>query len=363
MHAGRIDRMDRVNAGHHGRDDRAGHFVDDGAEAGVLLRRPADHGERPDRARPMIDALRRSAPGNRGPGCNNRDDRRTAPPASSRSGSTVPTMQKSASAGIGRKDDRDRRSPAAGVTRRMRRPPSAPAKASSGSPSGNGITAASVSAGRPADDDIDAERHAASKRRRRDARRCRDGSGSAVRPRDRRSILVAGKLHAVHAEVGVAPAGPLDVLGVNLRQGDERPAVAAASIATAAAARIVVSMREDRPVADADAARHEATGAGHVAVAPRLFPERGRIDLQFDQMANGGERVAEEEAGALGVPNRLLTIGKPQPLTRVKNRAGPPRRRRAAGSRPFRGTDRSPCSMRTSCPVRSRSATQSRRLR
>ena len=38
-------------------------------------------------------------------------------------------------------------------------------------------------------------------------------------------ILIARKLHAVHAEVGVPPAGPVGVFGVHLRQGDERAAV------------------------------------------------------------------------------------------------------------------------------------------
>ena len=63
MHAGRIDGVNRVHAGHHRRDDRAGQFVDDLAEAGVLLRRPADDGERPDRRRRGDRRARRSAPG------------------------------------------------------------------------------------------------------------------------------------------------------------------------------------------------------------------------------------------------------------------------------------------------------------
>lgn len=38
-------------------------------------------------------------------------------------------------------------------------------------------------------------------------------------------ILSAGKLHAVHAEIGVLPAGPVSVFGVDLRQRDECSAV------------------------------------------------------------------------------------------------------------------------------------------
>jgi len=39
-------------------------------------------------------------------------------------------------------------------------------------------------------------------------------------------ILVAGQLHAIHAEIGVAPAGTVGVLGIDLRQRDEGAAVA-----------------------------------------------------------------------------------------------------------------------------------------
>src|SRR5262245_23192290 len=40
-----------------------------------------------------------------------------------------------------------------------------------------------------------------------------------------RLILVAGKLHAVHAEIGMPPAGLVHVFGVDLRQGDEWSAI------------------------------------------------------------------------------------------------------------------------------------------
>ena len=67
-----------------------------------------------------------------------------------RIGSIVPAITKSASAGIGKKP--------AVATIRSRRPPRTPAKLSSGSPSGNGITAATVKAGRAADDHVDPQR-------------------------------------------------------------------------------------------------------------------------------------------------------------------------------------------------------------
>jgi hypothetical protein len=41
-----------------------------------------------------------------------------------------------------------------------------------------------------------------------------------------RRVGAAGELHAIHAEVGLAPAGAAHVLGVDLRQRDEGAAVA-----------------------------------------------------------------------------------------------------------------------------------------
>src|SRR5262249_47204331 len=44
---------------------------------------------------------------------------------------------------------------------------------------------------------------------------------------------------------------------------------------------------------------------GHVAVAPRPPPERGRVHLQLDEMADRFERVAEEVADALHRPEQV----------------------------------------------------------
>ncbi len=39
-------------------------------------------------------------------------------------------------------------------------------------------------------------------------------------------------------------------------------------------------------------------GARHISIAPRTLPEHTRIDFQFDEMAHGFQRVAEEIANA-----------------------------------------------------------------
>src|SRR5215831_12369736 len=57
MDPSRIDSTDGVNSWYNGRDDRTGQLMDDGTEPCVLLRRPADDGERPNRSFPVIDAL------------------------------------------------------------------------------------------------------------------------------------------------------------------------------------------------------------------------------------------------------------------------------------------------------------------
>ena len=55
--AGRVDGVDGAHAGDDAGDDRAGQLVDQLAEGGVFLRRPADRGERPDGAVAVVDAL------------------------------------------------------------------------------------------------------------------------------------------------------------------------------------------------------------------------------------------------------------------------------------------------------------------
>jgi len=57
MHPGRIHGVDGLHPGDDGRDDWSRQFVDDRAEAGVFLRRPADDGERPDGVVAVIDVL------------------------------------------------------------------------------------------------------------------------------------------------------------------------------------------------------------------------------------------------------------------------------------------------------------------
>ena len=65
MHAGGVDRVDGVDAGQHGGNDRAGQLVDQLAERRVLLRRTANGRERPDRVLADGTRHRPASPGSR----------------------------------------------------------------------------------------------------------------------------------------------------------------------------------------------------------------------------------------------------------------------------------------------------------
>src|SRR5207253_3229126 len=97
---------------------------------------------------------------------------------------------------------------------------------------------------------------------------------------------------AIHAQVGVTPAGPGDLLGVDLRQRHEGAAV----LRPAPQLRQLTDRRlmsEDGTAADV--LRQSMPGrAQYPEVAPGALPEGRRIDLQIDEAAHGGEGVAEE---------------------------------------------------------------------
>ena len=110
-----------------------------------------------------------------------------------------------------------------------------------------------------------------------------------------RLIVVACQLYAVHAQVGMTPAGSIGILGVDLWQSDERAAVAgpADDLRQPAQRRFVL---QDRP------ARHPFGAqvpqrVWDIAELPGILPEAGGIDLELHQMLHGPEHVSEQEAG------------------------------------------------------------------
>ena len=214
------------------------------AEAGVFLRRPADDRERPDRVRPVIDVLHvqhRKVVG----------EAVVAEVIAERAFGQLPRrIDGAGDAEIGLGRHRQERVRFVG-----RRPhqPHAPAAQRAGEGQfrhslGQRHHGGEGHGRRPADEDVDAERHAAAQRL---GMMDADAAMDLVVQADLaiRLVLVAGQLHAIHAEVGVPPAGPVGVLGVDLRQRDEGAAVArpALQLRQLAHRRLVI---EDRPASD-----------------------------------------------------------------------------------------------------------------
>src|SRR5262249_15735172 len=149
---------------------------------------------------------------------------------------------------------------------------------------------------RAADKDVDMKRHAAPQRQR--VMHADAAMNLVVQPDFAVGmILVAGKLDPIHAEIGLPPTGTVRVFGVDLRQRSKRPSVPRPT-------HKLWQLMDRRPRVQDWAAPNpfrprEPQNAGNAAITPRIFPERRRIDLQFNQPANGIQSVAEEEASAI----------------------------------------------------------------
>ena len=128
-----------------------------------------------------------------------------------------------------------------------------------------------------------------------------------------RLVLVPRELDPVHPQVRLRQAGPVGVLGVDLRQRDERPAVVAARTGAAAAGRA-----SSCAPGSARGGPAAAAGAGPCSGTPRYRQgwreSGGRADLQLDQAADGLERVAEEEPGPLERAEQVADHRERRPL-------------------------------------------------
>ena len=162
---------------------------------------------------------------------------------------------------------------------------------------------------RAADEDVDAERHAARDRR---GVVHADAAVDLVVQADLavRLVLVAGELHAVHAQVGVPPAGPVGVLGVDLRQRDERPAVARPALRAAAAGRSSSGVPGPGRGGRISAACASSVRR-HVAVAPAAACQNAAGSTFSSTRWRTASSVSRNRKRVRSrVPNRLLTIGK-----------------------------------------------------
>ena len=105
-------------------------------------------------------------------------------------------------------------------------------------------------------------------------------------------ILAAGELHAVHAEVRPPPARLPGVFGVNLRQGDERAAVARPADLLRQLRDSGLVFRRGRGV---DKRRHRLQRAERrPRIAPRLLERCRRVELQFQEPPHALQAVAQQ---------------------------------------------------------------------
>ena len=323
MHAGRIDGVHGVDAGNHLRNDRAGQLVDQLAEHRILLRRPAHHGERPDRAVAVIDVLdakhgeivRQAVVAQmvaeRAFGQLLVRDR-PCPQCRSR-----PRHRSAASAGCGSRrlaSRADHRDAMAGQRTGKRQLGHAFRQRHHGGQHHRR---------RSADEDVHAERFALAQGRRVvDADRAVHLVVQADFPVG--LVAAAGQLNAVHAEVRLHQPRLLDVFRVDLRQRDERPAVVGPrfQLRQLADRRLVGQHRAARAAPrqhrEADPAEPPGNAsASEAAACGSIFSSI--IRRTRSQVSRNRKRACSS------VPNRFETIGKRQFRTRCEQQ------RRTAG--------------------------------
>ena len=271
MHAGGVDGVNGINAGDDAGDDRAGQLVDEGAEAGVFLRRPAHGCERPDGAVAMIDAF----------DVQHREVMFEAVIAEVVAewsfGLAASRVDRALDDEIGfgghgqSAVGGDECDPAAAQ---------GTGEGELGKALGQGHDGGDRQGRGATDADVDAQRLAA-----------RDGGGMVhadaavnlvVEPGFAiRHVLIAGELHAVHAQVRLSRAGPVGVFGINQRKRHKGPAV----IGPALDLRELVEcglVGEDRSISSA-AGQQPPEWCGQTAVAPGILGEAAGLDLELDK--------------------------------------------------------------------------------
>ena len=110
-------------------------------------------------------------------------------------------------------------------------------------------------------------------------------------------ILSAGELNAVHPQIGVLPARPVGVFGVDLRQRDEGSSV----VRPVDDLRELVNrrlIREHWPTRD-ELWQHVQRSEWRCAISPGISGQAHRIDFQLDQASHSVERVSEQESSPL----------------------------------------------------------------
>ena len=126
------------------------------------------------------------------------------------------------------------------------------------------------------------------------------------------NVLVSGELDPVHSQVRPGQAGMVGILGVDLGQSDEWPAVGRPRLDRRQAVdrRLVL---EDRPAAG-DPGPEMPECPGQAPIAPGPACRGARVHLQLDQPANRIKGIAEEEPGPIDRPEQVGHQGESGPL-------------------------------------------------
>ena len=144
-------------------------------------------------------------------------------------------------------------------------------------------------------------------------------------------VLVAGELHTIHAQIRILPAGLINLLGVDDRQRDKRPAVTGPALHLRQLADRRLSCH-DRPIADV-LWQHRQRVLGQSPVSPWTAHRPLRVRLHIDQLRNRTQSVAEDQTRPLncseqvahhrelavahvGEQQRRPTCGKHPPMNR-----------------------------------------------
>ena len=247
---------------------------------------------------------RPAAPGNRGPGCNSPGGRRTAPRACCACGSIVPADHE---IGLGG----HRQAAARAATIRDPTAAECPGEGQLGQPFGQRHHGGDRQRRRAADEDVHPQRLAPANRRRVvDA----DPSMDLVVQPDLavRLVLVPRELDPVHPQVRLRQAGPVGVLGVDLRQRDERPAVLRPGLEL----RQLVERRlmvQDRPASHPPAAADARAVPGTSRYRQGFLNAAGGSTFSSTRCRTASSVSRNRNRARSIVPNRLPTIGNASP--------------------------------------------------
>jgi hypothetical protein len=280
--AGRVHGMHRMDPGHFLGNHRAHQLVDQLAEERIFLRRAADHGERPERPRAVVDVL--------DPHHGKIVGQTVVAQVVAKwaLGQFVLGFEVAGEAEVGLGVDRQLIGAAdhghAAVVQEAGEGQFAHAL-------GHGHHGGHHHCRRPAHEDVQPQLLLAAQR------------GGVVDAQSAMDLVVqpdlavglvlsAGDLHAVHAQVGMGQSGAIGVFGIDLRQGDVGPAV----LGPALQVRELIDrgfLLQHRPVADL-LRPGVPRPPGRPQVEPRVAKCIGGIGVQLDHPAQRLQRVAEQ---------------------------------------------------------------------